>query len=439
MLSKFVHYSKINNNYYAIYNSLIMDILYVSEVELNCIINNKVEDDELNQILIKSGIYVDSQNKDIEAVNLLKTYVEEKKEIIDIMYLILTNNCNLKCKYCFLENNPNNSHNCSRMTFDIAKIAIDKFFDYLNNTNQKKASIIFYGGEPFLEKELFKKSVLYCLKLPINWNLSIITNGTLLDENIIDFCKENNITIGLSIDGPKNIHDKNRLFKVSNLPTYDLCLKSKELLDKKNVNYGLSMVVSEDFLSEKDDVLKWLFKNHSGDIFYNLLHYNDQDSFNSNYAYKAAQYLIDSFELSEKNNFQIKEGRLQRQIDSISKQKFVFSDCGAVGCHQFSVLPSGMVTICHGDSVNQNHWIKSIEDLDLLSLSNTDEGKFWVNISTLNDEECLSCPAIFICGGGCPHQSENVNNSREKKESNYCIYIKEVLKWFLRRGLNKSL
>ena len=439
MLSKFVYYSKIDNNYYAIYNSLIMDVLYVSEMELNHILNNKVKEYDLIQILFKSGIYINSSNKDFDALNLLKNFNEEKKGVIDIMYLILTNNCNLKCKYCFLENNPNNSHHCERMVFSTAKNAIDKFFEYLQNTNQNKASIIFYGGEPLLEKELFKNSILYCLNLPIDWNLSIITNGTLLDKDTIEFCKKNNITIGLSIDGPQNIHDKNRLFKTSNLPTYDLCLKSKKMLDEKNINYGLSMVVSEDFLSEKESVLKWIFNNHKGDIFYNLLHYSDIDTFNNDYAYKAVQYLIDSFERSEKNNFQIKEGRIQRQIDSISKQKFVFSDCGAVGCHQFTVLPSGMVTICHGDSVNKKHWIKSIQEIDLLNLSNTDEGNFWSNISTLEDDECLACPAIFICGGGCPHQSENVNNLRGKKEGNYCIYVKEVLKWLLKRGLTQTL
>ena len=117
--------------------------------------------------------------------------------------LHLTNRCNLKCKYCFVK--PGNE----RMTREVAFQAI-KF----GMEDNKPSGLLFYGGEPLLEKELIYDIVAHTQKIKEDtghiFYYKITTNGTLLDEEFLQFSKEIDMSIGFSHDGPAQ--DDNRLF-----------------------------------------------------------------------------------------------------------------------------------------------------------------------------------------------------------------------------------
>ena len=135
-----------------------------------------------------------------------------------------------------------------------------------------------------------------------------------------------------------------------------------------------------------------------------------------------------------RNLNQYRKIKIRKKAESFRKQKFVFSDCGAVGCHQITVLPNGQLTICHGDSVESSHCIGDVESIDFNEVTNTSEGRFWVNLATLNNQDCLQCEALFLCGGGCPHHAGNVFGDRNHRDENYCKYIKHVLQWLLKKA-----
>ena len=435
-LSKFFHSIKIKDDLYAIYNALLMEVLYVNYDELKQIESCDITDEGTISALKQAGIWITDSSTDEKALATLKKQCESTLGIIDIMYLITTQKCNLKCSYCFLENNPHRNQSQNYMSADCSKKAIKSFAKLILSEGREKGTIVFYGGEPLLNKELFFESVLYALEFPVEWDFSIITNGTLLDEKTVEFCKEHHITVGLSIDGPKNIHDKNRKYRNESRSSYDECMASKLLLERIGCNYGLSMTLSQDVIDNKSDVLNWLFDNHRGDVFFNLLHFTSEDEFDDSYIKSATQFMIDFYNLNESKGFVMHEGRIQRQIDSFINQKFVFSDCGAVGCHQITVLPDGNLCICHGDSVDKKLFLGNLDNIEFDSVSDSIQGKKWTTYSTLNDEECLNCPAIYICGRGCPQHAENVFGDRSHKEPNYCYYIKEMLFWLLSRGSN---
>ncbi len=440
MLSKQLKVVKVQDDLNAIYNNLLLEILYVTDSELNDILEENITDQETIDMLYSNGIYVREDFTDKKALDTLRDNLEQKNGILDIMYLVLTNNCNLACRYCFLDKNPNNEHTEQKtMTKEIAFKAIAKFANYLKDNEMDRGTLIFYGGEPFIEKDLFFECVKYASRYDIKWFYSVITNGTLVDDEIIDFCKEYDVNIGLSLDGPQDIHDKNRVFRLNEKPTYGKCMETKKKLDENYNSYGLSMVASEEFVNDFEKVTRWLERNHEGDIYYNLMHFSEYNESNREYAEKVADFLIKTYEYVEKNNLKFSEGRLQRQIDSFIGNKFVFSDCGAVGCHQIAVLPNGNLTICHGDSVDSKHWVGSIDSMNLEDIQYTKEGKDFIKYATLYDEKCINCEALYICGGGCPHQSGNVCNSRFERDENFCIYVKKVLNWLLKRGYNNSI
>lgn len=142
----------------------------------------------------------------------LKYFLDRKLSKITLQ---VTQGCNLRCKYCIYSEDVNKqqrTHSNRRMNWDIAKASID--FLYKHSVDSDKVNVGFYGGEPLLEISLIEQSVAYAKKIfdGKEVSFSITSNGTLLDDNIINFLVRENINLLISLDGPKEIHDRSRIF-----------------------------------------------------------------------------------------------------------------------------------------------------------------------------------------------------------------------------------
>lgn len=133
---------------------------------------------------------------------------------------IVTKDCQLACKYCYLVG----KNTKERMSWDVAKRAIDYILDY--EADMKEESVIwdFIGGEPFLEIDLIDKICDY-LKVEMfrrnhhwfnSYRFSFSTNGiNYSTDKVQQFIKKNHehLSIGITIDGTKRKHDLNRIWK----------------------------------------------------------------------------------------------------------------------------------------------------------------------------------------------------------------------------------
>ena len=168
-----------------------------------------------------------------DAVTELDDILENKVENVT---LEVTEKCNLRCKYCIYHpSHPEyRAFGHENMKWDVAKKAID-FFKKSIPKMQKNRHIGFYGGEPLLEIELIKKAVSYAKEVfgekKVNFNMT--TNATLLNMDIADFLVQNDFNITISLDGPRNIHNKNRIFANSNKGTFDLIMENIALIREK--------------------------------------------------------------------------------------------------------------------------------------------------------------------------------------------------------------
>ena len=181
------------------------------------------------------------------------------------LILEVTSACNLRCRYCIYSEHYNltRTHGNEMMSFDIAKKAIDYYFQnfeiMFERNPMRKPIIGFCGGEPLVNFELIKKSVKYISE---NYRrnrvlYNITTNGILLDDKVQNFLVDNNFSILVSLDGSKEMHDRNRVDKFNN-GTFDRIKTNLDNFSKKYPSHMLSLSVCFDYKTDMVELGKFI-------------------------------------------------------------------------------------------------------------------------------------------------------------------------------------
>ena len=146
--------------------------------------------------------------------------------------LQLTQECNFRCSYCPYTSNTGSQrvHSKEKMSLETLKKAID--FLEKHSCDSKNINIGFYGGEPLIEYKMIQETISYAEKKFILKNLSfnMTTNGSLLTRDKIEYFSKHNIDITISLDGIKEINDKNRVFALSKKGTFDCVMKNLKVI-----------------------------------------------------------------------------------------------------------------------------------------------------------------------------------------------------------------
>ena len=167
----------------------------------------------------KVGGFFLEEEKLNPSFSFIEQYNAERSAGLGFVLVInLTEDCNFRCKYCYLSESYAYTHNRTNSTisFEIGIKAISQYFEYLADVKKripsKKAAITFYGGEPLLEINLIREFVKYIEQYsPVPIEINMTSNGYLLTDEIIDFIVEHEINLAISFDGVQKDHDRNRV------------------------------------------------------------------------------------------------------------------------------------------------------------------------------------------------------------------------------------
>ncbi|MFJ2692150.1 quinohemoprotein amine dehydrogenase maturation protein [Pseudomonas sp. NPDC087336] len=155
-----------------------------------------------------------------------------KVEEIPLSTIVLNVNtgCNLSCTYCYKEDLTTPSKGV-KMSFDIAKASFEMLLKQAKNRDQ--VNLVFFGGEPLSNYALIREMVPYAEARAAEEgkkiDFSLTTNGTLLTESMVDWLNEHRFGITVSMDGPKAMHDANRI-TVGGNGTYDVVARKVRML-----------------------------------------------------------------------------------------------------------------------------------------------------------------------------------------------------------------
>jgi uncharacterized protein len=167
--------------------------------------------------------------------------------------------CNLDCKYCFYLEKENlyPAERAWKMPEDVLEEYIRQ---YISGQPIEQVHFAWQGGEPtLLGVDFFRKVVQLQKKHAQGREISnaLQTNGTLLDDEWCEFLTENQFLIGLSIDGPRDLHDTWRVDKQQK-PTFDSVMKGLAFLKKHHTNFNTLTVVNRTNSQQPLAVYKFL-------------------------------------------------------------------------------------------------------------------------------------------------------------------------------------
>ena len=154
--------------------------------------------------------------------------------------------CNMRCRYCFYADEMTHRDVPLRgiMTSETARLLIDKALEYADGA----CTFAFQGGEPTLAGlSFFRDLSEYVRKSPtariLHIEYALQTNGLTLDDTWCGWLSENRVLVGISMDGPKDLHDSNRL-DAAGKGTFNRVAAAVRLLEKAGIDYNILTVVN---------------------------------------------------------------------------------------------------------------------------------------------------------------------------------------------------
>ena len=257
------------NEYKEIIVNEIGDFLIIPNGATEKIITktlNPPVDKELYEDLLAN--FFISESRVPPLLDIIATRYRTKKSFLDnftaLHIFVISLRCEHTCHYCQVSRVSQDKN-----AFDMKRHHIDKGIELMMRSPNKNVTMEFQGGEALLAFEniiyAVERTIIEAAKMNKNVTYVICTNLALLTDEILDYCKDKNILISASLDGPDFIHNKNRHRPQKN--SYELAIKgikrSREILGSDRVSALLTTTtLSLDYPNEiVDEYFNLEFKN----------------------------------------------------------------------------------------------------------------------------------------------------------------------------------
>lgn len=326
--------------------------------------------------------------------------------------------CNLRCKYCYyIDKAELYGGKSAIMDDDLLELFVKQ---YIEANEVAEVTFNWHGGEPLLAGLDFYKKAMQLQRKYANEKLihnTLQTNGTLLTDDWARFFKDNGFLIGVSIDGPKEIHDG---FRKANggEETWQKVVKGIENLYRNNVEYNTLSTINH--LSENQGLEVYQFLKRCGTNFMQFLpimefvnkhtkritNPDDKDAEPTDWSVSAkgfGHFMCDIFDYWVKHDV----GSYYVQLFDVTLANYAHLPSSLCAfdetCGNNAVIEhNGDVFLCD-HFVYQSHKAGNIKEKSLKEiLSNDQFFDFGIEKRNQLPEQCLKCDYYFACHGECP-------------------------------------
>lgn len=325
--------------------------------------------------------------------------------------------CNLNCSYCFfLDKEQLYPGSRFRLSDQVLETYIRQLIE-AHRTHE--VTVAWQGGEPTLMGvEFFRKAIAYQEKYRkpgMSFENTMQTNGTLLNDEWCEFLKANNYLVGLSLDGPRELHDANRVDKAGG-PTFDRVMQGLRLLQKHGVEYNILTTVNAVNGNHPLEVYRFL-RDEVGTSWMQFIPIIERLNEDGATLYQTGNTVSDrSVKPEQFGNFLIAifDEWVRHDVGQVFVQTF------EAAARKWMDLPSGMcffeptcgrgVALEHnGDLYSCDHFVEpdyllgNIQEQHIRDLVGSDrQHQFGQDKLATLPKYCLDCDVRFVCNGECP-------------------------------------
>ncbi len=322
--------------------------------------------------------------------------------------------CNLDCKYCyFLSKERLYPDSDFRMSENLLETYTRQ---YIEAQHVPLVTFAWQGGEPTLMGlDFYRQAVGYqqrYRKPGMEIQNALQTNGTLLDDDWCTFFRENNFLIGLSLDGPKHLHDAYRVDK-GGRPTFGKVMAAARLLQQHGVEFNILTTLHAANADHPLEIYRFL-RDEVGTQFMQFIPIVERD--NATGFQEGSAVTTRSVTAQQYGDFMriIFDEWVRRDVGRVFVQLFdvaLAAWCGEnPGLCIFEETCGTALALEHnGDVYSCDHFVEPkylVGNINLIPLetivASDQQHQFGLAKRDTLPAYCLQCPVRFVCNGGCP-------------------------------------
>jgi len=333
-------------------------------------------------------------------------------DVFSVVFKI-SDKCNLGCRYCYRENAPkiDTLRHMPLVVIDRTLHSILYYKQWLYSrygwSKQPSLYFIWHGGEPLtigltrmnrilnLQKNYMEKG--------LNISNCIQTNGTLIDERFLDVFQKERFQVGVSIDGPAEVHNQHRTYR-NGTPSFDATYQGIQVLKKHNYPWSAISVITPECVGHEEAIFEFFMAEKPYQVDFTPSFFYETEISLSPDDY--AQFMIKMFDLwvSEKKPlFDIRFFKDVLYILGYWNTERTSIICELAGtCHRnISILTNGDVYSCECLNAKPSNRIGNILTETFTEIVHS---KPFIHLSQNTNtyhKECLSCDVFFVCKAGC--------------------------------------
>ena len=318
--------------------------------------------------------------------------------------------CNLDCKYCFYLSKEDLYKGSSfRMTDEMLETYIRQLIE---SHNIPEVTVAWQGGEPTLMGlDFFRRSIVFekeYAKPGMKIQNTIQTNGTLINDEWAAFFKENEFLVGLSIDGPREMHDFYRVDRQGE-PTFDSVMRGLGFLQKHGVEWNALTTIHHANADHPVEVYRFLRDECKAEFiqFIPIVERLTPDSNvvtdRSATAEQYGKFLVSVFEEWVRHDV----ARVYVQMFDVALANWHGEPSGL--CVHSKTCGGALAIEHNGDLYSCDHFVTpeyklgNIKEKHMLKLvSSEPQVKFGNDKFDTLPKYCRECEVRFACHGGCP-------------------------------------
>lgn len=440
--SKFVHVLEIDPSVVALFHSISLATIYTTIPKnkfskfYSSLPQKRIEKyfhnyGDIDLVLFKNlqnkKYFVSDEYKENNIINNIFD-LNTNKLNINTAYFMITNSCNLQCKYCVVVNNKKLQKN---QTMSYEKVT--EYLEYFYKNHDRMAeeiNISIYGGEPLLYPNLIfriweETNRIFGISSK-KVNFIILTNALLFDSEILNFLKNDNIQVVVSLDGDKETTNANRVDKKGR-GAYEKIVKNLKILDNNNIKYSISATIGIGNENNTFSTFKHIIDN-TGAKNIGLNYIMDVDNYKrttTKYAKKVTEGLIEIHKTYHSTD--VYEDRLSRKIKAYKDKLPIIKDCTGCG-KQIVFTPDNKIGPCQSFYSEKMYFNEFKNDKELIDLSFSK----WNKITPFNKKDCQDCIALGSCGGGCPFRAYKNNGDINSIDDIFCIHSKMLIEHLIK-------